>query len=194
MRTLFGVRHRSLSLVREPDGGARWSPAERTWGEYLEPAMLTGTGPLAGHELRANFYLETFTAGKDAEVCLRYGTAAAGVVRQAGKGKAWLLGTFAGHGGTAYRNEASQSCIRAILEACGVKPAHKGKLLVAKRVIADKEAWLFTNPHPEPVTENVSIKGWKKVEDLLGNPLTRKGESVTLTINSLDVRVLVVQH
>ncbi len=194
MRKLFGVSQRSLALVREPEGGTRWSPPERTWGEYLEPALLTGTGPLVGHELRANFYLETFVTDKGTVPCLTYGDAVAGVVRKTGKGSAWLLGTFAGHGGTAYRNEASQACIRAILQQCGIKPAHTGKLLMAKRVTAHQEAWLFTNPHPDAVTDPVSVKGWKKVEDLLGNPITRTGDSVELTVNSLDIRVLVVHR
>ena len=53
MGELFGVRQRSLTMVAEaypgscdePDAGTgRWSPTPRTWGEYLAPAMLVGTG------------------------------------------------------------------------------------------------------------------------------------------------------
>jgi len=36
----IGVRQRSITLVREPEGDVRWMPAERTWGEYLNPTAL----------------------------------------------------------------------------------------------------------------------------------------------------------
>ena len=103
MAALFEVRQADFVMVREPDGGRRWSPRERTWGEYRDPLVLTGAGPLAGHSLRANAYLETFTV-EDSEPCLLAGEAVAGVVRRVGPGRAWLLGTYAGHSGVAYRD------------------------------------------------------------------------------------------
>jgi len=188
---LFGVRHETFTLVREPEGETRWSPPERTWGEYLDAAMLDGDGPLAGHRMRANLYVETF-ACQGSTPCLRYGRAVAGTVRRAGSGQAWLLGTFAGHSGTAYRDPETWACILAILEQCGARPQRAGELLLRKRVVNGKEAWLLTNPHDRDVTERIDAAGWSSVEDMLGEPLRREGDGVTLTVGSLDVRALVL--
>jgi hypothetical protein len=192
LRELFGVRPESFTMVREPDGGARWSPAERTWGEYLDAAMLEGTGALTGHALRANVYIETFTC-RGSEPCLLYGDRGAGVLRKLGRGEAWLLGTFAGHCGTAYRDSASQACLRALLAHCGIQPNHTGELVLRKRIGTRRQAWIFTNPLDRPITERINVAGWPNVQDLLGDPLDRQDNLVTLTVPSLDVRVLIVQ-
>jgi len=191
-RAMFGVRHESFTMVREPEGSMRWSPPERTWGEYLDACMLTGTGPLRGLHLRANVYVETFEL-QGSEACLLMGDAIAGTVRRVGEGSSWLLGTFAGHTGTAYRDQDSQGLIRALLKECGIMPSHSGPLLLRKRVSPSKEAWFFTNPTPSEVTERIDVSGWASVEDLLNEPLDREGDSVILTVKSLDVRVLVLE-
>lgn len=191
MAELFGVRHGEYKLVREPDGGIRWSVAERTWGEFMEATMLQGVGPLSGHALRANVYVQTFTPAGGVPV-LRCGEAVGGVCRKVGKGTAWLLGTFAGHGGTAYRDAESQSCALKILAECGIKSDACGKLLRRRRVADGKEAWLFTNPTDQPVTEFVDLGAWSHVEDLLGETLVCENRKVQLTVDSLDVRVLVL--
>lgn len=194
LAALFGVRQTGFTMVREPNGGARWSPAERTWGEYLDAQMLTGTGPLAGHQLRANIYLETLEALTGAEPVLKTGESVAGVRRCVGKGQAWLLGTYVGHNGTAYRDPAIHAVVRALLGVCGVTPEHTGKLIVRKRVTPGKEAWLFTNPTGESVTEKVSVAGWQKVSDLFGQTVPVAGGFAELTVASLDVRVLIVEE
>lgn len=191
-RRLFGVRHESLALVAEPDDGDRWSFEERTWGEFVDPAMLVGVGPLQGKRARANLYIETF-ACEGAEPCLKLGEAVAGTVRQVGRGRAWLLGTLLGHNGTAYRDVETRAFVRSLLEECGVRPMHAGRLLLRKRVAEGKEAWLFTNPTDQDVTESVGVQGWSEVDDLLGEPLARDGDSVSLTVPSLDVRVLILR-
>jgi len=193
MRELFGVRQQSFTMVREPDGGTCWSPTPRTWGEYLDAAMLEGTGLLAGHRLRANVYIETF-AVQQGEPCLLYGRNAVGVWRKAGQGVAILLGTYVGHNGVAYRDDETRACITALLQKCGVTSAHQGKLILRKRAIPGKEAWLLTNLGELPVQESISVAGWRTVEDLLGEPLSRKGDDITLTVNSLDVRALIVSQ
>jgi len=193
MRELFGVRQESFTMVREPDGGMRWSPPERTWGEYLDAAMLDGAGPLAGHKLRANVYIETFNC-VGSEPLLRYDDAVAGTVRQVAQGRAWLLGTFAGHNGTAYCDEDSHAFVRALLAQCGVAPARQGSLLLRQRVGQDKEAWLFTNPTDHEVTERIDVSGWARVEDLLGESLAHDGDHVNLAVRSLDVRVLLLRR
>jgi len=193
MAALFGIRQEDFTMVREPHGGARWSPRERTSGEYFDPVILAGTGPLAGHTLQAMVCLETFVA-EVGEPCLLAGEAVAGVMRRLGEGQAWLLGTCAGHGAVAYRDAASRQCLLTILAHCGVTPVHSGRLLLRKRAIPGKEAWLLTNPTAEEITESLSVADWAQVEGLLGEPLAREGDRVTVTVGPLEVRVLVLSQ
>ena len=62
-----------------------------------------------------------------------------------------------------------------------------------KRAIEGKEAWILTNPTADEVTERLDVSGWSTLQDLLGNPVERTGDYVDLTVNALDVRVLVLQ-
>ena len=120
---------------------ARWRGSERTWGEYLDAMTLEGTGPLTAQRLRANVYLQTFECLGGAEPVLCAGDAVAGVRRAIGAGQAWLLGTYVGHSGTAYRDPAVGACVRTLLAACGAAAEHEGALIVRKRVIPGKQAW-----------------------------------------------------
>jgi len=192
MRVLFGVEQESLTMVREPGNGRRWLPRQRTWGEFLPATMLEGCGPLAGHSLRANLYLETFTC-LGSEPCLKHDQAVAGVVRQVGRGRAYLLGTFVGHNGAAYRDQDTLAAVRALLERCDVHPEHEGRLLLRRRAIPGKEAWIFTNTSDSEIEERVSVAGWGSVEGLLDEPLPREGDEVLLSVPPLDIRVLVVR-
>jgi beta-galactosidase len=188
---LFGVAQRTFQMVREPEGGTRWSPQERTWGEYLETAMLEGEGPLARRRLRANVYIETFEP-TGSQPFLRYGEAVAGTVRNVGQGRAWLLGTYVGHSGTAYRDTETHATVQALLAQCGQEPERKGRLLLRRRVADGQEAWLLTNPTADILTERIDVRGYASVESLLGEPLERQGDQVMLTVKSLDVAVLVL--
>jgi len=192
-RQLFGVKQTGFQMVREPDSGERWSPPERTWGEYLEAAALEGKGIMAGHRLRANAYIETFQPS-DSQVFLAYGDAATGCVRNFGKGKAWLLGTYVGHNGNAYRDPESWAFIHRLLAECGVRPSHPGRLLLRKRTSPGKEAWIFTNPTGAELVETIDASGWNSVSDLLGEVVERNGNSVRLAIKGLDIRVLILER
>ena len=192
-RELFGVEHDGLTMVSEPERPHRWLPRERTWGEFAPPTVLHGLGPLEGQQTRANFYLETFTC-RGSEPCLLAGEAVAGTVRESGSGRAWLLGTLLGHSGRAYQEEHTPACVRALLARSGVSPAHPGRLLLRKRVTPAVEAWLFTNPLPVAVTEQVEVAGWEKVSDLRGEVLTRSGDEVVLTVAPGDVQALILQQ
>jgi len=194
MAALFGVRQESFTMVREPDGGTRWSPPGRTWGEYLDAQILEGDGPLVGQVLRANVYLQTFDCLEGAEPVLRAGDAVAGVRRRVGKGQAWLLGTYIGHSGTAYRDPGIDACVRALLEACGARREHEGRLVLRKRVLPNKEAWILTNPTASLVVERIAAAGWAHVEDLLGGAVARKGDGVEVSVDPLDVRALVLSR
>jgi len=193
LAALFGVRQTGFTMVREPDGGARWSPPERTWGEYLDAQMLDGAGPLAGQRLQANVYLETFECMAGSEPVLCAGESVAGVRRRTGKGQAWLLGTYVGHSGTAYRNPAIHAAVRSLLAACNVKPEHEGSLIVRKRMTAGKEAWLFFNQTGKSASEKVSVSGWRKAGDLLGHSVAVVDGHIELTVAPLDVRVIVLE-
>ncbi|MHB9134367.1 MAG: beta-galactosidase [Armatimonadota bacterium] len=191
MAALCGVRQESFTMVHEPETPERWSPSERTWGEYLDAAALEGTGLLAGHRLRANIYVETFTC-TDSEPILCYGDAVAGAVRRAGAGSAWLLGTYAGHNGTAYRDADTRAALIALFAQCGIEQTYRGQLLLRKRVTPHQEAWIFTNPTAVPMTEQIDVTGWTKVEDLFGESLEHMGDNVVVNVESLDVRVLLL--
>jgi len=193
MRELCGVQQQSFAMVREPDGGARWMPVERTWGEYLNAALLTGSGPLAGEQVRANVYIETFIP-TDSEPILHHGDAVAGVMRPVGQGRAWLLGTYLGHNGTAYRDAGSRALMMRLLAACGVTPLYQGRLLLRKRAKGSQEAWIFTNPTAEAITEPVDVSGWTQARDLLDEPLQQEGSTVRLQVAALDVRVLLLSR
>lgn len=191
-RRLFGVDHQSIQLIREPSDNPRWMPEERTWGEFADAAFLTGTGALGGEKLRANFYIETFVCTESAPI-LMYDGQVAGTERHFGKGVARLIGTFAGYSGTAYRNEASHSCVRKLLAQSGVIPSHDGKLLLRRRRAGTKEALIFTNPTPDRIIEQIDVEGFVNVEGLFGAPVAIAAGSATVEVDGLDVKVLVAE-
>ena len=188
---LFGVNQTSLTMVREPNPSFRWLPRERTWNEYLESSLLTGTGPLAGHRLRANLYVETFEAGA-ATAILKSGKMIAGTCRTHGTGRAWLLGTFAGHNGTAYRDAASWRCILKILAICDIHPETTGPVVRRRRIAENREAWIYVNTGKKQATATIPAMGWKLIEDLLDQPLRHAGRSIKFSIKPLDVRVIIL--
>ncbi|HOF89855.1 MAG TPA: hypothetical protein PLZ36_17390, partial [Armatimonadota bacterium] len=149
--------------------------------------------PAARHQLRAHVYVQTFAA-EHGEPILFAGADVAGVRRAVGAGSAWLLGTYVGHSGTAYRDPAAPAAVRAMLAACGVHPEQAGRLIVRKRVLPEKEAWFFANPTGEPVTACVSTAGWSLVEELLGGEIGTADDTVHFTVDPLDMRVLVLRR
>ncbi len=190
-RKLFGVSQTSLTMVREPEKDRRWSAKERTWGEYLDAAMLSGAGPFQDMKVRANVYIETFEC-QGSKPFLMYGEAIVGTLREVGRGKAWLLGTIVGHNGTAYRDDETKKYVRSLLAQCGVFPEHKGKLLLRKRATKDKEAWIFTNPTEEEVTERITVGKCARVEELNGESIKHDDGCFDLKIKSLDVKIIVI--
>jgi hypothetical protein len=71
-------------------------------------------------------------------------------------------------------------------------PEYQGRLLLRKRVLPEIEAWIFTNPMEETITETIDVSGWSHVEDLLGESLERRDDIISLTIPPLDIRVLML--
>ncbi len=188
---LFGVNHASLTLVAEPGGKSRWSFPEWTWGEFLKPEWLTGTGPLAGQRLWPYFYLETFSC-QAATPCLMYRGKTAGSRLKHNKGSAWLLGTFASYGVTAYRRKENVSFLLTLLRLCGVTPDYSGKLIRRRRAGGKHQVWFFTNPGRKKVTEKIDVTGWSKVETLWGEKLSVEKGTVILAVRPLEVTALVL--
>ena len=156
---LFGVKQNGFNMVREPNNGHRWSSSERTWGEYLDTTTLLGKNELEGLKTPANLYIQTFET-INSKPCLYSNGEIAGTVRNYGKGRAWLFGTYIGHNGTAYRNGDTPEFVKSLMRKCGVFSQHEGKLLVRKRKIDGKEAWIITNPTDKRVTEQISTNDW----------------------------------
>ncbi|MEO8766213.1 MAG: beta-galactosidase [Ginsengibacter sp.] len=188
----FGVKQTGYTMVSEPDNGHRWSPQPRTWGEFLPPAMLIGKDDLNGQQTRANFYLQTFDC-LDSKPCLWYGNKIAGTVKNYGKGKAWLFGTYIGHSGTAYRDNYTPEFVKSLMKKCGIEPEHEGKLLVRKRKVKGQEALFITNPTNQKITEQLDIGEWKIAYTLFDEPVEIADKKINITLESLDVAVVLLQ-
>lgn len=191
LRAALGCSVTSFRLVREPGDQERWSQRERTWGEYEESRALDGCGALQGIRLRPNVFIERYDAPEEA-VCLRFGGEAAGLVRDTGKGRVWLLGSLLGFNATAYTDQESLRGLVQLLALADVHPEHSGRLLLRKRLAANLQAWFVTNPCREALTEELPLPQGARAEDLLGEPLEAAGQGVRLTVDPLDVRVLLV--
>jgi hypothetical protein len=119
---------------------------------------------------------------------------AIGVYRKFGKGVAWLIGTLVGHNATAYRNPNIIEFIQTLLAANGIKPLHRGRLFVRSRMVPRKTAMFITNPTSNPITETIKIPGEGKVIDLLNEPFELIGSHVKLTVDPLDIRVILTEE
>lgn len=189
---LAGVRHAQLVMIQEPGGQHRFTPLKRTWGEFYDAAMLQGVGVFAGEALRANIHLETFSC-TDGQPILMHDLEVAGVMRSAGQGKVWLVGTYIGHSGTAHRDEQTSRFVQKLLSLCGVTPLHQGRLLLRRRRLEKQSAWIFTNPTNDEVVESFDA-GVAVVSDLLNEPFEQAGSRITVRVPPLDVRVLISQE
>jgi beta-galactosidase len=190
--SLFGVKQKSFTMVSEPGNGHRWSPPTRTWGEFREATMLDGKETLSGLKTRANVYLQTFDC-TDSKPCLYAGDQIAGTVKSYGKGKTWLFGTYIGHSGTAYKDANTPLFVKSLMKQCAVLPEHEGQLLLRRRKISGKEAWVITNPTDHAVTESFNINDWKTATDLMDQPIAIKDRTVKVSLESLDVSVIILQ-
>ena len=81
-----------------------------------------------------------------------------------------------------------------LLAWAGLEAPRKGKLLLAKRIGKNREAWFFTNPERETVTETIELPDGKKASDILGKTLNVSNGLATVTVEPLDVRVLVIEN
>jgi beta-galactosidase len=125
---------------------------------------------------------------------LKYKDQVAGTVNSHGNGKAWLLGTFVGHNGTAYRNKNTSQFVARLMRECKVFPEHEGELKVRKRITDGKEAWVVTNPTDHMVTEKLHLgREWAHAADLFDNELKIDNQTIEISIESLDVFIIILQ-
>lgn len=193
MKTLFGVEHESLTMVEEPEGGTRFKMHELSYGDYAESTALQGENLMEGVFLLPNLYLETYTMVTAVPV-LTCERGICGAVNRTGEGTAWLLGTFVGHHGTAYRDSGVGELVKKLLDACGVFPEHTGRLYMRKLQTETEQALFLTNRESEPVTELVIIPYGAKAENLYGKRFLVKDGCIELTVSPLDVEVVIISE
>jgi hypothetical protein len=165
---------------------------ERTWGEFAPVTYLEGTGEFKGFKTLANFYLQTFEC-KGGNPIFKVGTEVAACENKVGKGKIWLLGTFLGHNGTAYFTPSMLDLCDKFMQLAGVTSQKIGKLLVQKRISANKEAWIITNATEADVSENIDITQMKNPEVLIGNNWETQNGKAEIQVKSLDIAVIVFE-
>ncbi|MCL2813543.1 MAG: beta-galactosidase [Oscillospiraceae bacterium] len=148
MRDIFGVKHKSLKMVSEPNYGHRFTPGPRTWGEYLDPAKFAGAGIFEGYDLPANLYVQCFELDK-AEEILQFDQMTAGALNCRGKGRAVIIGSYIGHSAAAYRNDSSDNFVKKLLSVAGVAyPDAKG-VNIRERRADKKKAYIIFNTTSE---------------------------------------------
>jgi len=189
----FGVEHRFVQLCREPERPHRWTPVERSYGEIRPATRFEGTGSFAGHSVLPSLYIETYTAKGSVPVLLCEGEVV-GVINKFGRGKAYLIGTFLGHGYAAFKDVPTRSFLLAMLDSAGVKPERCGKFRRRRRIGQDSEAWFMFNMTPEAVTEHVDVKHFSSVEDLLEGTMSIQSGKVTVKVDPFEIRCLILKH
>jgi beta-galactosidase len=144
MRDVFGVKSKSLKMVREPGGEHRFTPHPRTWGEYLDHAEFEGRGIFEGHALTPNLYVQCFELN-GAEEILAFNGATAGAANPWGKGKAIIIGSYIGHNATEHKSGASDNFVKKLLELAGVEYAASGGINIRERCANGKKAYILFN-------------------------------------------------
>ena len=190
---MAGVEQKSFIEVNEPDKERRWTPAERTWGEFATVTYLDGTGEFKGFKTLANYYLQTFTC-KGGSPIFQTGGEVAACENKVGKGKIWLIGTFIGHNGTAYDTPGTTALVNKFMQLSDIEPQRIGNLLVQKRIQGKKEAWIITNPTEADISESIDITRMKNPEVLIGDKWEIKNGLVKIMVKSLDIIVLVFEN
>ena len=76
------------------------------------------------------------------------------------------------------------------MKKCNVLADHEGKLLIRKRKIKGKEAWIITNPTGQKITEQINVAEWKNATTLFDEPIEIKNRAIALSLQSLDVSII----
>jgi hypothetical protein len=175
-------------MVSEPAYARRFTPQPRTWGEYLDPAEFTGTGRFAGHSLRANLYVQCLEPN-GAETILTYGNMTAGTLHRHGNGKAVLIGSYIGHNGMAYRNDASHNFVKKLLSLAEIECAENNGIHIRERSADGKKALILFNTSGE--TKTIPLPA-APLLDSYGGTITRHNNTPTAECPPLDTIAIVV--
>ena len=192
MGEVFGVKNKSLKMVHEPGHEHRFTPHPRTWGEYLEPAELEGTGIFAGHKVRANIYIQCFERA-GAEEILRYEGMTAGAVNSYGGGRAAIVGSYIGPSGMTYRNDASDSFVRRLLSLAGVEPSGNRGVNIRERRADGKRAFVLFNTSDETKNVRLDIEPGSYI-DSYGGKVSECEGGISVECEALDMAVVVAKE
>jgi len=189
MRDVFGVKHKFLKMVSEPEYAHQFTPYPRTWGEYLDPAEFDGTGVFEGHNLRANVYIQCFELNGAKEI-LNYDGMTAGAINSCGKGKAVIIGSYIGHNGTTYRNDATNNFVKKLLSIADVKYSSNNGVNIRERCADGKKAYILFNMTDKPQKITLPMPLTAKIIDSCGDIIPA---NIT-EINALDVTVVITEE
>jgi beta-galactosidase len=189
---LFGASHQGVSLIREPNHGAKWTNTELGPRDFRDFKVLQGKGSLASQSVFPAFYLQTLTPTKATPVLL-YDEEIVGCVNDYGRGKAYLFGTLLGHAGPAYDDWRNAALLSSIAAQAGVMPDSVGRLRRRRRVLGDRAAWFFFNSSDSRVEETVPLEGYKGAQDLLGGALPEQSGSFRLALNPFEVSCVLLR-
>jgi hypothetical protein len=188
---LFGAAHTQVVNVREPHDGAKWSGADRTYGDSVEYRDLVGTGEAMGLNVAPAYHLQTLTLNTGSAL-LKSREDVAGCVNTFGSGRAYLIGTLLGHALLAYEDKRNGVFLAHLLASSGVKPDRVGRFQRRRRVLGGQAAWFLFNATGVPVEEVVPLESYKTVKDLLGAELPAAPGGIRVRIEPLDVHCLIL--
>ncbi len=188
---LFGAKHEGVTLIREPGHGAKWTITEFGPRDLRDFKELRGAGAFSQLSVFPAFYLQTLslTTGKP---LLTYDQEIAGSMQEHGNGKAYLVGTFLGHGGPAYDDWRNAEFLRVVLAQAGVTPDRVGTLNRRRRISENGAAWFFFNSSDSAVEEDVSLEDFTTAKDLLGANLPQSGKNIRVQVEPIGVRCIVL--
>ena len=181
---LFGATHKQLAAWTQPRIATQGG--QNSW-------TLSGTGPVAGHEITATFYLQLLSLTTATPIFTHRGVPA-GTVNQFGSGRAYLVGTFMGKPVLDSEGSGNQTAIAALVRAAGAAPQNSGKLLTRRRVLGTKSALFLVNPTHEDVQESVAVKGAQSVLDLLSGSVPVRNGTVDVRVPPLDIVCLILDQ
>ncbi|MCL2708233.1 MAG: beta-galactosidase [Defluviitaleaceae bacterium] len=192
IRGALGANVKTFRLIREPGDEDRWTPGERTWGEFEDEGKMEGAGALSGCKIRANAFIETYEA-EGCEAIFKFNGKTSGIEKKIGSGKIILAGTCLGHNATAYVENDSVETARKLLMHCGVRIKNAGGLLVSRRVGEKLSAYIIVNPHERPLTETIPLPEGGRVVDAYGSAVTQEGGGFEITVGPLDATAVVFE-
>ena len=189
LKEVFGVEHKDLYMIKEPSG-SRWTVPEYSIGDYYEDVILYNNDVLY-----PNLYLETFIPVTAQTLLKNKSGDCAGSVNNYGKGKAYLIGTFIGHNGTAYKNEVVNHFVEELLDSCDIEKNKKAKLLYRRRIDEKNglEALLITNPSYQASEAKFDISG-KIADNILDADVCVEDDKMTVRLKPLDAAIVVLKN